>query len=291
MIRSSKDAKATLHDQMRVEIVGENTYLIEVGLASKDPDEAAKIVNAVVESYIAQHNSYHQKSNRALKRNLETERDRLEQQIQDKQEYMQKLVEHGNVVVSRRIVAEPDDKAAEKGAVSSSLSAVTEKQLEEMSSKLIQADFELMDARARLDAMKLSKTQASAEKIRDLEAAVEEASLKRLSYRRYIAQLQVTSGPRNTEQLRTSLLNQDLTYLKKLQDTINQKLAQVNFEIGQEQYKISVQDKADVPKVPANNQRLKYMTVAPVVILFLIIGAFLVREIKATRRDAPEATA
>ena len=40
---------------MNVEIVGENTYLIQVALASRDPDEAAAIVNAVVEAYLDQH--------------------------------------------------------------------------------------------------------------------------------------------------------------------------------------------------------------------------------------------
>ena len=67
MVRSSKDPKADLREAMNVEIVGENTYLIQVALASKDPDEAAAIVNAVVDAYIDQHNRYHTTANRALK--------------------------------------------------------------------------------------------------------------------------------------------------------------------------------------------------------------------------------
>ena len=67
MIRSSKDPKAELREEMRVEIVGENTYLIQVALAAKDPIEAAAIVNAVVDAYIEQHNRYHLTANRSLK--------------------------------------------------------------------------------------------------------------------------------------------------------------------------------------------------------------------------------
>ncbi len=117
------------------------------------------------------------------------------------------------------------------------------------------------------------------------------ASLRRESYKRYISQLQVADGrQQNTEQLKASLLTQDLMYLKRLQETINQKLAQVNFEIGQEMYKIFVRDKAEVPKSPATNRRLVYMPVASSGIFFLILGVFLAREIGVSRRDEPGAT-
>ena len=85
MIRSSKDSKTTLREAMRVQIVGENTFLIEVALAAKEPAEAAAIVNAVVKAYIEQHNQYHQSNNRSLKSKLEGERDKLETLIQAKQ--------------------------------------------------------------------------------------------------------------------------------------------------------------------------------------------------------------
>ena len=68
MIRKAKDPKTTLREAMRVEIVGQNTYLLEVALASKDPVEAAAIVNAVVKAYTEQHADYYQKANRSLAR-------------------------------------------------------------------------------------------------------------------------------------------------------------------------------------------------------------------------------
>ena len=67
------------------------------------------------------------------------------------------------------------------------------------------------------------------------------------------------------------------------------KLAQLDFEIGQETYRISVQDKAAPPKAPSNNKRIKYMAVAPVGILFVMLGLFLLVEIKAERVGDPDA--
>ena len=83
MIRSSRDPKADLHELMDIGTVGDHTYLIKVSLASRDPAEAAAIVNAVVAAYIDQHAGYHKNTNRALKMNLETELATLEKKIQD----------------------------------------------------------------------------------------------------------------------------------------------------------------------------------------------------------------
>ena len=126
-------------------------------------------------------------------------------------------------------------------------------------------------------------------KVAELKAEIGRTTAKRESLKSMMQNLKVEGTTQNTDTLQASLLNQDLMYLKKLQDTINQKLAQVDFEIGQDQYKIIVRDKADVPTVPSNNKRLKYMAVAPVGILCLMLGLFLLIEVKAERVADPEA--
>ena len=72
------------------------------------------------------------------------------------------------------------------------------------------------------------------------------------------------------------MVNQELSSLLKMQEIINQKLEQLNFETKQDVYRISQHDRAGVPKVPSNNKRLKYMAAAPVGVLFLIFGWFLI---------------
>ena len=83
---------------MKVGIVGD-TYLIEVALTSRNPDEAAAIVNAVVEAYMDQHTRYHQTKNLSLKSNLDIELNKLNAKLEQKQKELTELVEKGNVSV------------------------------------------------------------------------------------------------------------------------------------------------------------------------------------------------
>ena len=85
------------------------------------------------------------------------------------------------------------------------------------------------------------------------------------------------------------MLTQDLVYLTKLREAVKQRLSQLEFDIGQESYRVTLQDKAQVPQIASNNKRIKYMAAAPVGVLFLILGLFLVRELRATRVAEPEA--
>jgi polysaccharide biosynthesis transport protein len=131
--------------------------------------------------------------------------------------------------------------------------------------------------------------EALEERIGRLDADIDTVTKKRDNLKAMIQKLTIEGKTQNTETLQASLLNQDLTLLKRLQDLIKQKLAQVNFEIGQEQYKIIQQDKAEKPTVPSNNKRLKYMAAAPVGVLFLMLGLFLLIEVRAERVGDPVA--
>jgi uncharacterized protein involved in exopolysaccharide biosynthesis len=288
MIRASRDPKSTLREEMRVEIVGQSTYLLEVALASKDPVAAAAIVNAVVKAYMDQHADYHQKANRSLRESLRNEQEKLSVHIHEKEYELTRLAERGRIrPPGLELAGPPAEKGEAKGAVDPSLRAVTEPQIQQMSSRLIQADFDLIDARARVDAARLAKVPA--DRIQALESAVVEAEMRRSRYKQYIAGLQVAS--RTSDSVRASLLEQDLAYLRRLRETVTSKLNQLDFEIGQVAYKVTVQDKAPVPTTPKDNRRLRLIGAAPVVILFLVIGLFLVREVRASRRDAADPAA
>lgn len=94
MARSSKDPRADLRKNLGVSIV-DDTYLIRVTLGSKDPAEAAAIVNGVVREYLDQHNGYQANANRALKKSLESEQEKLEKQIRYARETLAAMVEKG----------------------------------------------------------------------------------------------------------------------------------------------------------------------------------------------------
>jgi polysaccharide biosynthesis transport protein len=387
-IRSSKDPKADLRKDMRVAVVGENTYLIEVALGLADPDEAAKIVNAVVSAYMDQHTHYHQNKNRSTKTTLVNEREKLDREITATRENLMNLVREGHVAVEERLpVAKPAGK--ENGATS--FDKVTEGQYTQATQRLFDTDVQLIDLQASLVAAKTQlaraqdlasaegqeKTQLEAaqledrireefqqdpdvqplidqivetretletnkgvarqhndaavaaaerhlaklmkqyntlwdqkheeikervqvggddqrpeawtERIQQTEMAIDQLEKKREAMKKMIAGMKVEDTTRNTKQLEATLLSQDLSYQNGLQQHIKSKLAQIDFEITQEAYRITVQDKAAVPKVPTGNKRLKLMAAAPVGVLFLMLGLFLLLEVKAERVADPEA--
>jgi capsular exopolysaccharide synthesis family protein len=389
MIRESKDPKADLSKDMKVEILGSNTYLIEVKLSSKDPEEAAAIVNAVVDTHIEQHNSYQQAANKALKVQLTTELDKLTKQIDSKQKQLEELVEKGNVSVAKQIkpplAAGPDGEGP-------SFKSVTESQFGSAAAKLFDLDVQLIEMQAALDAAKgqLARAQELAaeaaqrppvadteledrireefqkdpdaaplieqinevqeelgrlkrmtrnsgdpavvhaarrhkqllerwnqlwgqkhdeikerlqadgeaedlrpavwmEKVAGLETAIEQLRKKRVEMRKMIDGLEVKSTNQNTDQLKAQNLNHELAYTQRLHEVVGQRLKQVEFETTQESYRITVQDKAEAPKVPSNNKRLRYLAAAPVGVLCLMLCLFLLVEVRAERVADPDA--
>ncbi len=388
MLRKSKDPKADLREDMKVEIVGNNTYLIQVSLASRNPDEAAAVVNAVVESYLEQHNRYHQNSNRALKLGLESELSKLDTKVVDAQAALEKLVHTGGINIKDQLAPQAQGK---EGDSIMSFRTVTEEQYAKASGDLWQNDMKLLDARVALETTKARLVQAQevssaegqqrsdlenqqreeligdafkkdpdardllmqirearkalsdavrkarqtsdpsivaasnqlqslgqqwtdlweqkhdeiaatldlggnaqspeflAAKIQEIELSVKELESKREKLSAMLRSLEVKNTNRNSDEFRATILTQDLTYLKRMQEQVKLRLAQLEFEIGQEAYRITVVDKAEVPQSPSNNKRIKLMAVAPVGVLALVLGLFLLMEIKSERVGDPEA--
>ncbi len=150
MIRNSKDPKADLREDMKVEIVGNNTYLIRVSLASRNPVEAAEIVNAVVNSYIEKHNDYHKNANRALKLSLEHELTKLDKKITEADESLQGLVRKGTVNLKDQLAPQTPGKEGDMKDMSS-FKSVTEAQYAKVAEDLFNLDMKLLDERSSLE--------------------------------------------------------------------------------------------------------------------------------------------
>jgi polysaccharide biosynthesis transport protein len=295
MIKQSEDPKADLREQMVVGIVDENTYLIRVALASTDPEEAAMIVNAVVDAYMQMHTAYHRSANKALHQSLDDELDKLTGEILAKKTELKELERSAaiaNNVMTRSIAAKKDEVGIP------SLDVVSEEQYARVIDRLIQADLELIGAQAKLEtagrvrkageakpgdqpATAGSATATAEEKLRELESAVEEIKRKRIGYLQYLERVKVQTRAKNSDTLTASMVNQELASLLSMKDILNQKLEQLRFEEKQDVYRITPHDRAGVPKVPSNNERLKYMAAAPVGVLLLLLGWFLMLEINA----------
>ena len=92
-----------LRKALVVEIV-QDAYLIRVALESKNPAEAALIVNAVVESYKAHTELYAQSANKRLRESLDNEDRILQTKIDDVQAQLSELVQNGRVAPTEKEV-------------------------------------------------------------------------------------------------------------------------------------------------------------------------------------------
>lgn len=290
MITSSPDAKETVRKRLRAEIV-EDTGLIRVALESTNPAEAAAIVNAVVNSYIEQHRESSQTASRSLKKELEAERAKLGSQIQSVRSQLTDLIAHQNASAGSRVVVRPVGKDDE----GPSLKAVTPEQHRDLINRLIQADFERMDARAQLEVAKRPDRRESDGRIRELETSVLQAEQKSRVYARYIGQLRVEPPTDAGDDLQVSMLRQDLNHLRELQKVAESKYSRLLWKINRDSYRVVVHDKAAVPKVPSSDPRPAYLASAAAVTYLLVLGVFLiieiVAEIAAGRVDEPDAEA
>ena len=83
LITKSKDPKTDLRKQIGVEIM-EGAYMVRVALELPDANEAAVIVNAVVETYMRQNNAFNRGKNMSLQKSLHDSSEELTKQIKEK---------------------------------------------------------------------------------------------------------------------------------------------------------------------------------------------------------------
>jgi polysaccharide biosynthesis transport protein len=385
MIKASEDPKADLRKEMVVEIVNKNTYLIRVALASRNPDEAAMIVNAVVDTYMDQHNEYHRNANKALHKSLTDELDKLAKEILIKKTELKNLTVNGDVQVVGLIP--PKLNSVKDDDPGTMLPTVTQEQYTHTANTLLEIEMELLEAQAKLEAaqgqlekanknMAENRTTESADqlaarieeeflqdpevvalgneikakedelnrvksvvrqphdparvslekllkglrddwnmawklkcekiqkrlltedenlqpdswkdKIAEITVDIERLKKQKATLGERLANLKVEHAKTNNDTLSATMVNQELASLLRMKDIITEKLEQLNFETKQDVYRISQHDRAGVPQSPSNNKRLKWMAAAPVGILFLLLGLFLLLEIKAERVADPD---
>ncbi len=101
--------------------------------------------------------------------------------------------------------------------------------------------------------------------------------------------LEVDQKAANGDTIEATYIEQKIKSLMGLEEQVSQNLERINFEKKQDRVRIVLIDSASVPKAPSNNKRLKYMAAAPVAVLFMMLGLFLLLEIKAERVGDPDA--
>ena len=385
MIKNSEDRNADLRKKIVVEIEP-GTYIITVALESKDKNEAAAVVNAVVDSYLEDNQRYTQTKDAPLKLNLKELLANLREEIERKKKDLEKLHEGGNVKISKpslNLATSKNENENETEEVQPTFNSVDEQRINAMISTMVQIDLDLLTAQADLKArLETRQGQQDAEEQAqsddsDLEEQIKEAFLKdpevialdnhikdvedqrdrnkavirknsdpawiaaqkqldklnkeydtlwnikhdeirnrlRMAtdgrpiletigelqikvrmlqekkdrYAEMFKKVEVQQKATDNASFKFAYASQELTSLLHREEQVKRTLTQVEFQSRQENFRVNRVDKAQIPKVASNNKRLKYMLAAPIGVLFMALGIFLLWEIKAERVADPDA--
>jgi polysaccharide biosynthesis transport protein len=385
-IRQSDDPRAFLRKKLAVDTI-DNAYMIRVALELADAQQAATIVNTVVETYMLQNRDFNRSVNKNLQTVLETQLKVVTEQLTEKTKEMQKKVGESKpmVLIHPKINLGSKDES-EQSPMAPTFTEVTQEQYSRTVAQIDRVDDELFEAEALLETLdknaqanpdvdpsqtkqvdertmarikdefnkdsevvalgrEIAEARKHLERVRsaarqnndpsvyaarkhvdkleeewqelwgdkyveilarlqvggDGEGTGGPETIKKLRIRieslkktkdRYVQNLQVQDVKKsetNSEAFNINMLDRELGSLLGKKEQITKNLEQLKFEAEQENFRVMLQDAASVPKVASNNKRVKYMAAAPVAILFMMVGLFLVLEIRAERVADPDA--
>ncbi len=170
-IRKSVDPKIDLLEKLKVAII-ENTNLIRVSLELPNPEEAVDIVQAVVQSYLAQNTDYSRSANRDLTENLKQQLLKIATDIDLKRSMLKDLYKKGNVVFLK-----PEDRLntrTETDPKQPTLKILTEEQVAKWMDRLVEGDVKYLDALSNLEATRIVRERYLNQVNEELEIRVEE---------------------------------------------------------------------------------------------------------------------
>ena len=377
-IRESSDPRSDLRDDMSVEIV-KDAYLIRVALALKDGNQAATIVNAVVNSYLAYNAEYRRGKNSTLRASLVAQLEKFKNEIDEKRALLKSLNQKGNVTIATDVPLKPSNNT--KDSLQPILPSITEGQAQMLAQQKISIQLEIFkleaDIKAMEDARRMSEDDEGLnytneqweQQIRDefrkdpevialnedIAIAAEQRDhakkvarqgndpARRASEQKYqklmlqyaelwkvkydeigkrlkaailnpqpsesidmlrnklvslkgqqarqsdlFEKLKVERKEVNNDNFEATYVAQELNILVSRSEQVRGNVQQLDFEAGQEDYRVVPIDPAVPPKAPTNNKRIKFMAAAPIAVLFMVLGLFCLLEIKAERVGDPD---
>jgi polysaccharide biosynthesis transport protein len=136
-----------------------------------------------------------------------------------------------------------------------------------------------------------SSESKAPEAIEELKLKVAALTKKKERQAEHFKLMQVEQKKTNDDTFEATYLNYQVSSLMNWEEVVKKNLEQLKFEAGQDKYRVVLVDPAAASKIPSNNKRLKYMAAAPVGVMFMMLGLFLLLEIKAERVADPDSLA
>ena len=204
VIAKSQDPKADIRKKMDVEIL-EDSYLIRVALELPNGDHAAKIVNAVVDSYLSYNKDYKHGANAQLKANLQLQLEKLENELETKRGELQALHQKGTVEIDKpklNVGATEND----GDRTQPTFSSLPAEQIQTIVDQMVKSDLELIATRAALDARQAANRQ-SPETINELKIKLDELTRKREALVKLFEQLKIEKKEVNSDTFQYTVLN------------------------------------------------------------------------------------
>ncbi|MFI5458447.1 MAG: polysaccharide biosynthesis tyrosine autokinase [Isosphaerales bacterium] len=129
----------------------------------------------------------------------------------------------------------------------------------------------------------------SDEAINELKIRLEALQKKKEEQAKLFEKMKVEKKMGNNDTFEATFLHYEVNSLLASKEKAKANLQQLEFEASQGTDLVALIDSASVPKTPTNSKLYKYMAAAPVGILLVVLGLFLLLEIKAERVDDPDA--
>jgi polysaccharide biosynthesis transport protein len=381
-IRKSVDPKTDLLDKLKVVIVPD-TNLIRIALELPNPEEAATIVQAVVQSYLTQNTEYSRGANRDLTESLKQQLRKIAEEINLKKSMLKDLYKKGNISVVKKpelstnnddtnglqpsfknasenhlhnVIAQLDETGLElieamstlevKRDTHKAIQQSTEQPVEQTDTQklarvteeftrdpeVVALKQEVEETQTHLERLKGNVRQShdpavvSAQKqlnkleqeykylwnskyqeivdrlsmrpgdssqlliaIQEFEQKVETLKKKKAKLTDLFKVLELEQKTTNEDTFEAAFLSHEIQSLQNWEEIVKGNLERLKFEASQDKYRVALVDSATASRTPSNNKRLKYMAVAPVGVLFAMLGLFLFLEIKAERVADPDA--
>ncbi len=101
--------------------------------------------------------------------------------------------------------------------------------------------------------------------------------------------MEIETKQSNNETFRAGRLQAEIQILRGRIEPVHKKLEDLKFQTDKETVRVESTGPAQIPKVPSSNKRNRYMAVALLGSLGLIMGLFALLEVKAERVDDPDA--
>ncbi len=283
-IKNADDPREYLREHLKVEMV-KDAYLIRVALELPDRNEATAIVNTVVQCYLL-YNSEHQRSgNSTLRKSLSDHLEEYKKQIGEKRDELKGLYQKGTIVAVPGISLNASGKVSDP--TQPRLSTVTESQARRVADEIINSDLDLIKAQSILEVTEAASNAGNDPHARQMlsELRLNVASLvkQRESQAKYFEGLKVEKNAGKPDAFDVDLVRRQLDILLRREDQVNQQLKQLEFESSQENVRVTLLDAAVAPNAPTNNDRTRYMALAPIAVLLALIGFALLLPVKGSR--------